>query len=106
MEKKEKKNIMSKLKDYYWLVATIFIIVCGFFSAMWSLFNKYQEMLDKNEETLITIKTTQQMSLKSVIWNEGIPEIERISACDVYIAAGYNSATKKHCETIIERSDY
>lgn len=105
MENKEKKNIISKLKDYYWLIATLLVIVGGFLSGMWSLFNKYQEILDKNEETLVTIKTTQQMALKSVIWNEDIPKIERISACDVYIAAGYNSATKKHCETIIEESD-
>lgn len=106
MEKKDKKSIITKLKDYYWLIATLLVIVGGFFSGMWWLFNKYQEILDKNEEVIETIKTTQQMSLKSVIWNENIPEIERISACDVYLAAGYNSATKKHCETIIEESDY
>lgn len=105
MEKKEKKNLISKLKDYYWLVATILIIVCGIFSGIWATFSKYQKILDNYEETLTTIKTTQQMALKSVIWNEDIPKIERINACDVYLVAGYNSATKKHCETIIEESD-
>ena len=60
--------------------------------------NKYDEMLD-------TLKTTQQMSLKSVIWNDSIPTTERATACDIYLNAGYNSMTKKECQKILEGED-
>ncbi len=89
-------QFLKKLKEEY-LVLTFFLslIISGFFFLHNSL-NKYNDILE-------TVKTTQQMSLKSVIWNESIPIGERASACDVYLNAGYNSMTKKECEMILER---
>ena len=89
-------QFLKKLKEEY-LVLTFFLslIISGFFFSHNSL-NKYNDILE-------TVKTTQQMSLKSVIWNESIPIGERASACDVYLNAGYNSMTKKECEMILER---
>ena len=87
-------QFLKKLKEEY-LVLTFFLslIISGFFFLHNSL-NKYNDILE-------TVKTTQQMSLKSVIWNESIPIGERASACDVYLNAGYNSMTKKECEMIL-----
>lgn len=91
--------MLKKIKEYKeWLV-----IAVGIISIIWGVFMRYQGFIDKNEELITTIKTTQQMALKSVIWNEEIPIAERASACDVYLNAGYNSLTKKECESILEK---
>lgn len=97
---------LEKYKNGYTVIAFFIGILISFIGIIWFVFSEYQEIIDTYEEVLNTTKTTQQMSLKSVIWNENIPEIERMSACDVYLAAGYNSATKKYCQTIIERSEF
>lgn len=90
-------EILKKIKEH-WKIISSFII------AIWAVFTFYQSYLDNNEEVLERLKTTQQMALKSVIWNDSIPLGERTSACDVYLDAGYNSLTKKHCEKIINES--
>lgn len=89
-------ELIKRLKEYWWLVTIICTIIAGIWSICWGF-------MKKNEEILVSIKTTQQMSLKSVIWNNEIPIAERASACDVYLASGYNSLTKKECEVIIEK---
>lgn len=91
---------LEKYKKIYTLAIFFIGLIIG---GIWSVFSKYQSFIDKDEELTNTIKTTQQMALKSVIWNEQIPIAERASACDVYLNAGYNSLTKKECETIIEK---
>lgn len=91
---------LEKYKKVYTLVIFFIGLIIG---GIWSIFSTYQGFLDKNEELISTIKTTQQMALKSVIWNEEIPIAERASACDVYLNAGYNSLTKKECESILEK---
>lgn len=88
-------KIIEKLKNWWWLL-TIIITIIG---CIWSMSWKFMK---QNEELLETLKTTQQMALKSVIWNEHIPLDERASACDVYLDAGYNSFTKKECEIILD----
>lgn len=88
---------LKKLKDYWLLIAFFIGGISGIFMSL-------HNVLNKNNELLMTVKTTQQMALKSVIWNEEIPLTERASACDIYLAAGYNSMTKKECETIIDKA--
>ena len=83
----------------YW-VAVVFVV--GLFGTAFAFLHNN---LNKYDELLETVKTTQQMSLKSVIWNQEIPLAERTSACDVYLNAGYNSLTKKLCEKIINESE-
>ena len=89
---------IKKLKEHWKFISSFFI-------ATWAVFGFYQKFLDNNEEILETLKTTQQMSLKSVIWNDNIPLGERTTACDAYLKAGYNSLTKKHCEKILKESE-
>lgn len=89
---------LKKGKEFY-------ILITFFIGILWYAFNCYQNYLDNNDEILNTLKTTQQMSLKSVIWNDNIPLGERTTACDTYLNAGYNSLTKKHCEKILKESE-
>ena len=77
---------LKKIKEN-WLVITFFIAsLTSIFLGLHNLLNKYDQILGK-------LNTTQQMALKSVIWNNEIPVAERASACDVYLNAGYNSLT-------------
>lgn len=87
---------LKKLKEYWIIIAFFIGIISSLFLFMHNVLNKYDEILT-------TIQTTQQMALKSVIWNNEIPTAERASACDVYLNAGYNSLTKKECETILNK---
>lgn len=89
-------EIIKKLKEHITLVISLIVVISGLFVAIFNVLNQNDEILDK-------LQTTQQMALKSVIWNEEIPLPERASACDAYLAAGYNSLTKKECEKIIEK---
>ena len=82
---------IKKYKEIYAFITIIIGILSGAFVILHNILNKYDEILDN-------LKTTQQMSLKSVIWNDNIPLAERSSACDVYLSNGYNSLTKKHSE--------
>ncbi len=90
--------MIDKLEKYKKIVTIISFFIGGFCGVFLTMHN----YLNTFDDTLATIETTQQMALKSVIWNEEIPLGERASACDTYLSAGYNSLTKKECETIIE----
>ena len=89
---------LKKAKEYY-------LLLVFFVGLIWAVFKFYQTYLDTNEEILSSLNTTQQMSLKSVIWNDNIPLGERMTACDTYLGQGYNSLTKKHCEKILKESE-
>lgn len=93
---------MEKLKkiNEYWKHITGFIAIIVF---IWGIFGYMQGLKNDNKEILDTLQTTQQMALKSVIWNDEIPLTERASACDVYLDAGYNSLTKRECQEVIEK---
>lgn len=95
--------MLEKLEKYRKTYTLVIFFIGVFIGGLWSIFSTYQDYIDKNEELIVTIKTTQQMALKSVIWNEEIPIAERASACDVYLSAGYNSLTKKECESILDK---
>lgn len=89
-------KIIESLKSWWWLLTIIVTIIGGIWGFSWNIKESNDKMLD-------TLKTTQQMALKSVIWNDNIPLGERASACDVYLNAGYNSLTKKECEVILDK---
>lgn len=89
---------LKKAKEYY-------LLLVFFVALIWAVFKFYQSYLDTNEEILNRLNTTQQMSLKSVIWNDNIPLGERMVACDTYLGQSYNSLTKKHCEKILKESE-
>ena len=86
---------VKKIKEHYLLVTFFLGPIVGLFLFLHNTMNNLDEILG-------TLKTTQQMALKSVIWNEKIPVAERSSACDAYLSSGYNSLTKKECEIIIK----
>ena len=98
MEVKEvyKTKTLKVIKEKWMLISFFVTTVIAIFFAFHDILNKYEEILNK-------LNTTQQMALKSVIWNEEIPLAERSSACDVYLSAGYNSLTKRKCEMIVNK---
>lgn len=87
-------TLIKKIQSSWKIITAIVAIIVAIATTYHSVMKKYESIME-------TLKTTQQMSLKSVIWNEDIPMQERMSACDVYLNAGYNSMTKKKCETIL-----
>ena len=89
---------LKKINDYWKQITGIIAILV----AMWGVFSYLQGLKQDNDKILDTLKTTQQMALKSVIWNKEIPLTERASACDIYLNAGYNSLTKKECQVVID----
>ena len=91
------KKKLENIKSWYLLAAFFIGIVVSAFIIFHNTLNRYDEILG-------TIKTTQQMALKSVIWNDNIPDGERASACDIYISSGYNSLTKKECQIIVDKA--
>lgn len=93
------KKKLENIKSWYLLLAGFIVAIVTVFTWMHNTLNKYDDVID-------TIKTTQQMALKSVIWNDNIPLGERASACDVYLNAGYNSLTKRECEAILDKGTY
>lgn len=90
---------MEKIEKWYKNWKTIAAIL----TSIVALFMFSHKLLNSIDDLNKTTKTTQQMALKSVIWNDNIPLVERTSACDVYLNAGYNSMTKKECENIIDK---
>ena len=90
---------LKKINDYWKQITGIIAILV----AMWGVFSYLQGLKQDNDKILDTLKTTQQMALKSVIWNKEIPLTERASACDIYLNAGYNSLTKKECQVVIDK---
>lgn len=90
-------QILKKIQENWKILTGIGAILVAIVGGYHTIANQYEDILD-------TLHTTQQMSLKSVIWNEGIPITERASACDAYLNAGYNSMTKKLCEKILSEN--
>jgi len=74
------------------------------FAAVIAIFMFCHNLLNKYDEIIATNRLTLQMALKSIIWNENIPDIERESACDAYLKNGWNSYTKKECQIILDNS--
>lgn len=101
MNTSNEKSIIDKLKKY----KEAYVVIAFFVGLAATLFMFLHQFLIKFDETISTIKTTQQMALKSVIWNDNIPVGERVSACDIYIKSGYNSLTKKECQHIIDSTE-
>ena len=88
-------EILKKIKENYQLIIFFVGLLVAFCTTYIKISNQYEEILTQ-------LKTNQQMSLKSVIWSDSIPLSDRVSACDTYLKAGYNSITKKHCNQILE----
>lgn len=84
---------MEWLKKYKELIQIILVII-SFSTFLWGMFTLYEKVID-------TMKKTQQMALKSIIWNDNVPLQERIKACDDYIELGFNSYTKEYCRNIL-----
>jgi len=90
--------LITKIKDISSLISSLGVIL-GLFIGVYAYFNEYKVNQDKITENL---KITQRMALKSVIWNDKVPLMERASACDDYLSLGYNSYTKEYCSRLVK----
>lgn len=85
MDKLE-KNIKRLITWGGWILS----IIVG----LWSLFGLYYRI---NED----LQTIQRSTLRNTIWNDNIPMHDRLESCDSYISLGYNSETKKYCDSLL-----
>jgi len=90
---------LKKISEYWKYITSIVAILV----AMWGVFAYLSGLKEGNDKILEELKTTKQMALKSVIWNDEIPLTERANACDLYLSAGYNSLTKEKCQKILKK---
>lgn len=87
-------QVLKKILEHWKIITGVGAIIIAILTTSYSLMIKYENIMEK-------LDTTQQMSLKAIIWNKEIPYSERASVCDTYLEAGYNSLTKKLCERIL-----
>lgn len=44
----------------------------------------------------------QKTTLRTMIWSQGVPQRDKLEACDSYLSLGYNSETKMYCENLLK----
>ena len=88
---------MEKIKriEHLHKYMQIFLTSISVLTILWVAFKGYSNLE-------IQIKQTEQMSMQGIIWNKDIPLVERIRVCDAYIHLGFNSYTKRHCESLLK----
>ena len=96
MDKSMKK--IEKSWKYVTLIGTIIITV---FSILVGAFSFGYRVLDEFDKQNTLLEDTAKLAEKSFIWNKEIPRVERAEVCDLYLAKGYDSYTKKLCENVI-----
>ena len=92
---------LLKIEPYLKLIVTlvsILILIGSVFAAYYRFVNK----LDHIDRNVVKIE---QISLKAMIWNSEVPLVERLGACDNYLALGFNSYTKRYCESLLNNKD-
>ena len=85
------KKLLDKLKMTKELVLIIVAII-GFIISAYKMYDTSTKQLE------LINKTT----LRTLIWANGIPQRDKIEACDSYLSLGYNSETKLYCEKILQ----
>ena len=85
------KKILEKLKIGKELVLIIVAII-GFIISAYKMYDTSTKQLEMINKT----------TLRTLIWANGIPQRDKIEACDSYLALGYNSETKLYCEKILQ----
>ena len=89
---------LEKSWKHITLIGTIIVTVCSVLITIFGFFHKILNEFDKQNELL---EDTSKLAEKSFIWNKEIPRVERAEVCDLYLAKGYDSYTKKLCENVI-----
>ena len=86
------KQILDKLKMTKELLMLIAFFI-GIIIAGYTLLMSINTRLSAIEKT----------TLRTMIWSEGIPNKDKLEACDSYVGLGYNSETKMYCEKLLEK---
>lgn len=90
----------NKIKDLE-LHLKLIITIVGIISIIWTVFNGYNAILGRFDNMDNRIARAEQTALKSIIWNEKIPLVERVHSCDEYINLKFDSYTKDYCKKIL-----
>jgi len=85
------KAFFEKLK----LTKEIITIIIGFIGL---IITGYAFLMSINER----LSTIEKTTFRTMIWSYGIPNKDKLEACDSYIKLGYNSETKKYCEKLLD----
>lgn len=85
------KKMIEKLKMTKELVLIIVAII-GFIISAYKMYETHTQQLEMINKT----------TLRTLIWADGIPQRDKIEACDNYLSYGYNSETKLYCEKILQ----
>ena len=85
------KKILDKLKMAKEIVAIIVAII-GFIIGGYKMYETNTKQLEMINKT----------TLRTLIWANGIPQRDKIEACDIYLGLGYNSETKLYCEKLLQ----
>ena len=86
------KQFLDKLKMTKELLMLIAFFI-GIIIAGYTLLMSINTRLSAIEKT----------TLRTMIWSEGIPNKDKLEACDSYVGLGYNSETKMYCEKLLEK---
>jgi hypothetical protein len=92
---------MTKKLEYVKKHAQALIAIAGLVSLIASIFLGTYGIMRRIEQVDEDIRTSTQYALKAIIWSSSIPKVERVSACDKYIQMGFNSFTKRYCESLM-----
>lgn len=86
------KQFLDKLKMTKELLMLIAFFI-GIIIAGYTLLMSINTRLSAIEKT----------TLRTMIWSVGIPNKDKLEACDSYVGLGYNSETKMYCEKLLEK---
>ena len=86
------KELVEKLK----ITKEVITIIVGFVGI---IITGYTFFISINSR----LKDIEKITLRSMIWSEGIPLNDKLEACDTYINHGFNSETKMYCEKLLEK---
>ena len=78
------------------------ILISSFTIALGVLLTQYNNFMNKFDKIQYSIEVVNKTSLKSVIWNDGVPIVDRLGACDTYLDLNFNSYTSNHCERLLK----
>jgi len=85
------KQLLEKLK-----MTKELLMIIAFFIGI--IIAGYTLLMSINTRLSAIEKTT----LRTMIWSDGIPNKDKLEACDSYLGLGYNSETKMYCEKLLE----
>lgn len=90
---------MNKIVNNFKPYITFFSWIISVVAFLFMLFGIYYKVTED-------LKEIQKTTFRNTIWNNNVPLHDRLETCDIYIALGYNSETKKYCTYLLDTEEY